>query len=134
MRRLFVTLLLAHLAGSYGLVFGLMSGWGPPRRAEIWISMPFQSPAFMWEVSALWARGQGPWATVAAADGGYALGFGAVVAWRLLERRRTLRSRRRSKGLCTECGYDLTGNVSGKCPECGTLVSAKARLLVRRNP
>jgi hypothetical protein len=21
---------------------------------------------------------------------------------------------------CRECGYDLTGNVSGRCPECGT--------------
>jgi hypothetical protein len=27
--------------------------------------------------------------------------------------------RRRTAGLCRECGYDLTGNVSGKCPECG---------------
>ena len=27
--------------------------------------------------------------------------------------------RRRKKGLCLECGYDLTGNVSGICPECG---------------
>ncbi|MBN2446332.1 MAG: hypothetical protein JXO22_06395 [Phycisphaerae bacterium] len=22
-------------------------------------------------------------------------------------------------GRCTNCGYDLTGNVSGRCPECG---------------
>jgi hypothetical protein len=29
------------------------------------------------------------------------------------------RYRRRRKGLCAECGYDLTGNVSGVCPECG---------------
>ena len=21
---------------------------------------------------------------------------------------------------CQECGYDLTGNASGRCPECGT--------------
>ncbi|MCP4591424.1 MAG: hypothetical protein GY842_11815 [bacterium] len=27
--------------------------------------------------------------------------------------------RRRRKGLCTTCGYDLTGNESGRCPECG---------------
>ncbi|UCE58114.1 MAG: hypothetical protein JSU63_11775 [Phycisphaerales bacterium] len=32
------------------------------------------------------------------------------------------RRRRRRKGLCIVCGYDLTGNVSGKCPECGTEV------------
>ena len=26
-------------------------------------------------------------------------------------------------GHCQHCGYDLTGNVSGRCPECGTPVS-----------
>ncbi|UCE58112.1 MAG: hypothetical protein JSU63_11765 [Phycisphaerales bacterium] len=31
-----------------------------------------------------------------------------------------LRRRRRRKGLCIVCGYDLTGNVSGVCSECGT--------------
>lgn len=25
-------------------------------------------------------------------------------------------------GHCWKCGYDLTGNVSGVCPECGTKV------------
>ena len=29
---------------------------------------------------------------------------------------------RRREGLCVRCGYDLTGNVSGTCPECGTVV------------
>lgn len=26
---------------------------------------------------------------------------------------------------CIECGYNLTGNVSGVCPECGTRMEAK---------
>jgi hypothetical protein len=26
---------------------------------------------------------------------------------------------RRDRGLCPHCGYNLTGNVSGTCPECG---------------
>jgi hypothetical protein len=26
---------------------------------------------------------------------------------------------RKKKGLCIKCGYNLTGNVSGICPECG---------------
>ncbi len=30
---------------------------------------------------------------------------------------------RRSKGLCLHCGYDLTGNESGKCSECGESIS-----------
>ncbi|MCO6437879.1 MAG: hypothetical protein J5J06_12375 [Phycisphaerae bacterium] len=29
---------------------------------------------------------------------------------------------RRSLGYCLNCGYDLRGNVSGICPECGTRV------------
>lgn len=29
------------------------------------------------------------------------------------------RWRRRRMGLCLKCGYDLTGNVTGICPECG---------------
>jgi len=32
------------------------------------------------------------------------------------------RWRRRRKGLCVKCGYNLTGNLSGVCPECGTKV------------
>jgi hypothetical protein len=28
-------------------------------------------------------------------------------------------------GCCRECGYDLTGNVSGICPECGTPIEKK---------
>ncbi len=31
--------------------------------------------------------------------------------------------RRRKLGLCVKCGYDLTGNESGVCPECGTIIA-----------
>lgn len=34
------------------------------------------------------------------------------------------RSRRYPPGHCQSCGYDLTGNVSGRCPECGDAVKA----------
>jgi hypothetical protein len=34
--------------------------------------------------------------------------------------------RRPALGHCTRCGYDLTGNVSGRCPECGTATSQTA--------
>ena len=30
-------------------------------------------------------------------------------------------------GHCQKCGYDLTGNVSGKCPECGNPCEPDAR-------
>ena len=34
------------------------------------------------------------------------------------------RWRRRRKGLCLKCGYDLTGNESGACSECGEEVES----------
>jgi predicted RNA-binding Zn-ribbon protein involved in translation (DUF1610 family) len=40
---------------------------------------------------------------------------------------RFVRSRRRRPGLCPACGYNLAGNVSGVCPECGTAAGAVAR-------
>lgn len=39
-----------------------------------------------------------------------------------------LRRRRRARrGWCIKCGYDLTGNESGVCPECGKPVAPKNR-------
>ena len=32
------------------------------------------------------------------------------------------RDRRKPEGCCQQCGYDLTGNESGVCSECGTEV------------
>jgi hypothetical protein len=34
-------------------------------------------------------------------------------------KRLVIRDARRSRGLCPGCAYDLTGNESGVCPECG---------------
>ena len=36
-----------------------------------------------------------------------------------LRARRWWRARRAAPGHCQRCGYDLTGNQSGVCPECG---------------
>lgn len=46
------------------------------------------------------------------------LGASMVLLW-WLDRRRA------RPGLCTACGYDLTGNVSGTCPECGLEIASK---------
>ncbi|MCH7719367.1 MAG: hypothetical protein IH988_00050 [Planctomycetes bacterium] len=35
------------------------------------------------------------------------------------------RNRRHPPGHCKKCGYDLQGNVSGVCPECGSMTSAR---------
>jgi hypothetical protein len=37
------------------------------------------------------------------------------------------RRRRRLEGHCRTCGYDLTGNASGVCPECGDVIPAKTK-------
>ena len=47
--------------------------------------------------------------------------FAIPPATRLLNM--TRRWRRAKAGVCTRCSYDLTGNVSGVCPECGTAVA-----------
>lgn len=47
----------------------------------------------------------------------------AMFAWAFIERRRPPAS----DGMCKGCGYDLSGNVSGVCPECGEPVSAASR-------
>ena len=38
------------------------------------------------------------------------------------------RRRRPRPGHCRSCGYDLTGNVSGVCPECGTHVASTSSM------
>ena len=40
-----------------------------------------------------------------------------IVAGVLLYRRKAV-----VKGHCALCGYDLTANISGVCPECGSLI------------
>ncbi len=42
-----------------------------------------------------------------------------VVCWLKLERTSILIA----PGHCTQCDYNLTGNISGICPECGTTIN-----------
>jgi hypothetical protein len=48
--------------------------------------------------------------------------FGVWPAWALI-RGPIRRRRRRTRGQCPGCGYDLTGNMSGLCPECGKAIA-----------
>jgi ABC-type dipeptide/oligopeptide/nickel transport system permease component len=60
----------------------------------------------------------------------------AVLAWFVrkgtlavrAERAGELRAARARQGLCPACGYDLTGNTSGRCSECGETVNADRRV------
>ena len=93
--------------GPFGFVFFVstvdLSAWGfSPKQSANWTDrrlkiLCFSPPWFLCLIFAaypLWAFVRGPW------------------------RRR----RRRAKGLCVRCGYNLTGNVTGVCSECGTEV------------
>lgn len=52
-----------------------------------------------------------------------AVGY-AVLFWGITSVMRSAVPTRRP-GHCTRCGYNLTGNVSGRCPECGTKMQSK---------
>ena len=52
------------------------------------------------------------------------IGFGILPAVWLAVRVYNGRSQRHVQGYCAACGYDLTGNQSGLCPECGTVIRA----------
>ena len=67
----------------------------------------------------------------------------ALVIWRVYFPRRCPWCRqwqsaqavkRWKRGRCVTCGYDLTGNVSGVCPECGTAIARKTRPTEGRSP
>ena len=64
---------------------------------------------------------QDRWAIAAATELVFASGgliFGIFLAIRLLDEPKA------DANSCEECGYNLTGNVSGRCPECGTEISS----------
>lgn len=42
---------------------------------------------------------------------------GAILVWRVWGSRKRL-----GPGFCNQCGYNLTANISGRCPECGTVI------------
>jgi hypothetical protein len=45
----------------------------------------------------------------------------AILPLAMVVKRRRMHALRRI-GCCGQCGYNLTGNVSGVCPECGTAI------------
>ena len=48
--------------------------------------------------------------------------------------RTKLRARFSEEPLCHECQYNLTGNLSGRCPECGTPIDYKRLREIQKRP
>jgi len=46
------------------------------------------------------------------------------IIWLVIIARDFRQERRHRSGHCLRCGYNLTGNISGVCPECGTATPA----------
>lgn len=84
---------------------------------RVWRGPPFPGPVPQKQMSA-----PRPYWTAAIRQPLALAAFATLPAARLLlaARRRLKRRAHRRRGRCPQCGYDLTANVSGVCPECGT--------------
>jgi uncharacterized paraquat-inducible protein A len=49
-----------------------------------------------------------------------------AAVWHVFVRPAIVRRARAKAGLCSRCGYDVTGNTTGRCPECGQTVERAA--------
>jgi hypothetical protein len=133
-----------------GLVLGVFMSFAPTRRVgQPRSGWPIPTARFPWGYKAIWEKGlrwefddEGfltardrqlglvavidvNWvvANCAVWTGGGLLGYGVHQLWGAVRRR----SPRYKPGRCRSCGYDLTGNVSGVCPECGGAVVPTGR-------
>lgn len=100
--------------------WGFAPRGAPPGRGPYgWSIHPMTSPLgfrFLWPRLETWPDGRAVaylpiWVFLAL------LAVATAVLW-WFDRRRI------PAGHCRRCGYDLTGNISGRCPECGTVASA----------
>ena len=139
------TLIGVALLGGVALAAGLMSGGGD-QPAALWAVLAAERMA-LWLCLGAWAglrtRRLAGWTVSGVClDLAYDVAIGVTLAdeWLIhagilgamfvfiallhrIGRRASLRARFATTPRCTRCAYDLTGNVSGRCPECGTPVT-----------
>lgn len=123
-------LVLSLLHFLYGAVIGAFTRSRWRRFAIIFILTLFARPYFVWPRDFL---------AIVHSYGWKALGFWAFVyflqiapavilgAWLASSPRKRRRERRRAAQLCEACGYSLSGNTSGVCPECGMSTSQEIK-------
>jgi hypothetical protein len=85
-------------------------------RILAWLWGPVGGGALGWY---WWPNTPPPWAWLVLVATGSLWGLPDVAH----DLREVLGRSRKRRGLCSNCGYSLAGNVSGVCPECGTPVA-----------
>jgi hypothetical protein len=116
------------LRGGIGYV-----AWQEPKSEHVYADFPWGGGDLLWAHESTHAPESDPrkptsWAKVWLIPTWLlALAFGLLPGIRLARAANRYRLAQQSwrKGKCLTCGYDLTGNVSGTCPECGTAVPEK---------
>ena len=96
---------------NFGSVYVFAGSIGPRAGWSAWSTGPASQDFHLWIAKwvfwpGLTVRAYPTWIPLLAAM------IPTALAWRRL--------RRPLPGHCRNCGYDLTGNVTGKCSECGT--------------
>ena len=94
---------------NFGSVYVFAGSIAPGAGWSVWSTGPasqdFHLWAAKWRITGVTVRAFPTWMFLLVAL------IPTVLAWR--------RMRRPLPGHCRKCGYDLTGNVTGKCSECG---------------
>jgi len=81
---------------------------------------PMLGPVSNWTLDRVWGASEvRPLAFVIDSSFWAGLSYCVIVVPQRM-RARTREFERRRRGLCVRCGYNLEGNTSGDCPECGT--------------
>src|SRR5439155_82305 len=79
--------------------------------------------AAFWPTKTVWPSPTGPVTMLSPSWPGFLADTALCTAllWAsFLMLQRLIHGRRRRAGTCERCGYDLVGNTTGVCPECGT--------------
>lgn len=113
---------LIRICGKWTVGLVLIGFWGAfdgtMRGVDDWRSQQYFARKGSFERELADSAGASKWENFGAAAAYAAVGTtGLTVALR-----RWVRQHRALRNLCQHCGYSLTGNTSGTCPECGTAV------------
>ena len=92
--------------------------WRSSNRVALGIAFVIGCPAIAYLLFHTWKKSPGSWIAM----GAWAVAV-AVLGYEVFFRRQSAAEEAANfgedPGRCGQCGYDLTGNVSGICPECG---------------